>query len=146
MTRKIKRLRDFEISLQIKNDDFIRPPREAQRNWLLNGALAEMTENLVTLDELAGRFAPGVDGLTLTDRTQARLQDDDIMEAWQVPLMQAMAEVVTETHGAVLEIGFGRGIASTMIQKLGVQSHTIVECNDSIVARFEKWRTHFPDR
>ena len=35
MTRKIRRTRDYEITLQIKNDDFIKPPRDAQRNWLL---------------------------------------------------------------------------------------------------------------
>ena len=32
-----------------------------------------------------------------------------IWEDWQLPLMQAMAGIVTETHGEVLEIGFGRG-------------------------------------
>ena len=38
MTRRIKRKKDFEVSLTLKNDDFIRPPRDAQRNWLLNEA------------------------------------------------------------------------------------------------------------
>ena len=40
MTRKIKRFRDFEIELRLKNEDFIRPPVDAQRNWLLNRALS----------------------------------------------------------------------------------------------------------
>ncbi len=50
-----------------------------------------------------------------------------------------------ETHCNVLEIGFGRGVASSMIQERGVRSHTIIECNDSIVRRFEEWRQQYPD-
>ncbi len=40
------------------------------------------------------------------------------MEDWQTPLMQAMARHVTETHGDVLEIGFGRGVSAEFIQQL----------------------------
>ena len=146
MTRRIKRLRDFEISLQVKSDTFIRPPRDAQRNWLLNGALTELIDNLTALDGLAEKFVRGVDAAALEDRTQADLGDAEIMEEWQIPVMQAMSDTVTEAHGDILEIGFGRGIASTMIQELGVRSHTIIECNDSIVARLERWRAGYPDR
>lgn len=146
MTRRLKRLRDFEIMLQIKNENFIRPPRDAQRNWLLNKALAEHADNLMALDELAASFVPGSDAIPAGDRTNARLSDEEIMEDWQIPLMQALAKAVTETHGHVLEIGFGRGISSGFIQEYGVTSHTIIECNDSIVERFERWRRPFPDR
>ena len=145
MTRRIKRHRDFELSLQINTDDFIRPPRDRQRNWLLNRAVAELSENLVALDGLAKRFVPGVEALPTADRTQAELSDQEIMEDWQMPLMAAMADAVTMSHGDVLEIGFGRGVASTMIQQRGVRSHTIIECNDSIVQRYEAWQADFPD-
>ena len=146
MTRRIKRLRDFEITLQIKDDSFIRPPRESQRNWLLNKAIGEFAENLVALDHVATRFVPGSeDGLPVGDRTQAELTDEEIMEAWQSPLMEVMAEFATASHGDVLEVGFGRGISSSMIQERGVRSHTIIECNDSIVRRFESWRGGYPD-
>ncbi|NNF04336.1 MAG: class I SAM-dependent methyltransferase, partial [Rhodothermales bacterium] len=73
------------------------------------------------------------------------LSDDEIMEDWQIPVMEAMADVVTESQGDVLEIGFGRGVASDMIQNRGVQSHTIVECNDAIVERYRDWRERRPD-
>jgi len=145
MTRRIKRHKDFEISLQIKNDAFIRPPRDSQRNWLLNKAVTEFADNLVALDRLAQRFVPGVDALPTADRTQAALGDNEIMEDWQIPLMSAMADAVTASHGHVLEIGFGRGVASTLIQQRGVRSHTIIECNDTIVDRYEAWRTDFAD-
>ncbi len=146
MTKRIKRLRQLELSLLIKDDAFIRPPTEKQRNWLLNSALTEFTYDLQMLDELAKRFVPGAEFLPTEDRTQALLSDQEIMEDWQLPLMKEMARVVARSHGDVLEVGFGRGVSSAMIQEEGVRSHTIIECNDSIVARFEQWRRDYPDR
>jgi len=145
MTKKIKRLRDCDISLHIKNDDFINPPLESQKNWLLNKALNEFADDLMYLNEASKRFVPGEQALTLHDRSQKELSDDEIMEDWQTPLMKAMAEVVTETHGNVLEIGFGRGVSSTYIQELRVKSHTVIECNDFVVERFNRWKTEYPD-
>lgn len=146
MTRRFRRTVDFDVALQVHNDAFIRPPREAQRNWLLNRALAELVEDLTHLHETAQTYVPGAANPTFSDRTQATLSDHEIMEDWQIPVMAAMARVVTETHGDVLEIGFGRGIASDLIQANGVRSHTVVECNDSVVARYEAWRAGYAER
>jgi guanidinoacetate N-methyltransferase len=146
MTKKIKRTENFEVVLEIKKEDFIRPPRDAQRNALLNNALNEFTDNLQALDKLAVRFVPGKLQIALEDRTQKVLSDDEIMEEWQIPLMQAMAEVVTESHGSILEIGFGCGVSATMIQEQKVLSHTIIECNDSVVERFFEWKELFKDK
>lgn len=68
------------------------------------------------------------------------------MEDWQIPIMRAMAKLVTKKQGRILEIGFGRGIASSMIQEEGVDSHTIIECNDSVVERFHEWKSLLPGR
>lgn len=146
MTRRIKRSDKFEISLVIKDDQFIRPPKDAQRNALLNRAIKEFTEDLTALDLQAGEFVEGADQSAFADRTQAILTDQEIMEDWQVPVMEAMARVVTKTRGDVLEIGFGRGISSEMIQDHGVRSHTIIECNDAIVERFHKWKENYKDK
>ena len=146
MTRRFKRLKDFDLSVEIKNPDFISPPREAQRNWLLNRALNELAMDLNALDSIARGFVAGSEPVALEDRAQQRLEDHEIMEDWQRPLMEAMASVVCETRGDVLEIGFGRGIAATCIQELGVRSHTIIECNDTVAARFHKWRLQYSDR
>jgi guanidinoacetate N-methyltransferase len=146
MTRRLRRNSDFEVVLQITRDDFIRPPREAQRNWLLNRALSEFVDDLQHLDQLSRRFVPGREQPSLADRTQATLRDDEIMEDWQIPVMQAMADIVTETKGDVLEVGFGRGISATMIQEHGVRSHTLVECNDDVVARFHRWREQYREQ
>lgn len=145
MTRRVRRQREFELSLQIKDDGFVRPPRDSQRNWLLNRAMKEAADDLYALDTLAAGFRPGVEHWHIGDRMEAELDDEEIMEDWQIPLMRAMAGVVTATHGDVLEIGFGRGVASTMIQERGVRSHTIIECNPGIIGRFERWREDYPD-
>lgn len=144
MTRRIHRSKDFRITLEINDDSFLRPPRDAQRNWMMNRGIREFADELLHLHSVAPGFVAGTDGATMEDRTQGHLTDDEIMEDWQMPVMQAMAEIASETSGDVLEIGFGRGIAAGMIQELGVRSHTIVECNDSVLARFSEWRKQFP--
>lgn len=144
MTKRFKRHHEFDVSLQIKDDAFIKAPRVSQRNWLINRAVSEFVDDLYALDTVAAEFVPGQGTVPACDRTQADLLDQEIMEDWQFPLMQAMANAVTASHGDILEIGFGRGIASTMIQENSVRSHTIIECNDSIVDRFEDWRAKFP--
>jgi guanidinoacetate N-methyltransferase len=146
MTRRLRRHQDFEVVLQITRDDFIRPPRDAQRNWLLNRALNEFVDDLQHLDEVSRRFVSGREQPHMADRTQARLSDEQIMEDWQIPVMRAMAEIVAGNNGDVLEVGFGRGISATMIQEHGVRSHTVVECNDDVVERFHRWREQYPGR
>ena len=137
-------MREFDITLQIKDDDFINLSQPAQRNWLLSKALSEFSADLKALDQVAQGFVPGSETeREVVDRLHDDLSDEQIMENWQIPLMEAMAEIVTQTHGDVLEVGFGRGISADLIQAGGVRSHTIVECNKAIVARFEAWRTKY---
>ena len=41
----------------------------------------------------------------------------------------------------------GRGISAEFIQQQGVRSHTVIECNDAIVATgFKAWRERYPER
>lgn len=146
MSRKLRRTADFEIVLDVKSDEFIAPPRTSQRNALLNKAVAEFADDLNQLHRLAARFVPGKDTLQIEERTHTDLTDEAIMEDWQIPLMRAMVAVATETYGDLLEIGFGRGISASFIQDKGVRSHTIVECNESVIERFHQWRAAYPDR
>lgn len=147
MARKLRRTRDYEVLIDIKNDAFVAPPRPAQRNWILNKLIAEVAHDLEALNIQAAHFVPGAtETLELEDRTNTQLSDAEIMEDWQIPLMRAMAEEATATHGDVLEIGFGLGVASDFIQEMGVKSHTIVEVNDSVVGRFHEWRKKYADR
>ncbi len=146
MTKRIKRAEKFEISLLIKDDNFIRPPREAQRNALLNRAVKEFSEDIIAIDHQASHFVEGASQGTFGDRTQALLTDEEIMEDWQFPIMQEMANIVTASKGDVLEIGFGRGISSSMIQENLPKSHTIIECNDDVVKRYHRWKENYIDR
>lgn len=142
MTKKIKRSEAFELTLEITDDAFICPPRESQRNTILNRAMSEFAADLEALHRVSKDFVPGALDMTWDgERSQADLSDQEIMEDWQFPVMQAMAEIVCNSHGDVLEVGFGRGISSSMIQQHGVRSHTIIECNPSIAARFHEWKS-----
>lgn len=145
MTRRIKRHKDFEVTLELTNDQFINPPREGQRNWLLNRVVNEFAHDLLHLDELADRFVPGAEANLPQERGAIPLADEEIMEDWQIPLMAAMAQIVSDTHGDVLEVGFGRGISAELVQQSGVQAHTIVECNPSVIDRFHAWRSRHPE-
>lgn len=140
--RKLIRHKHFDATIELTDDEFIAPPKPAQRGWLINRAIKEFSWDLEALDELADRFVPGsadaVDGLA-TARDTSDPTPDEIMELWQVPIMQRMAELVTKPGGSVLEVGFGRGISSTMIADLGVGSHTIVECVPSIADACREW-------
>lgn len=146
MTRKLKRTRDFEITLDMKSDDFLRPPKDGQRHWLLNRVLREVGDDLRALDRVASRFVPGAERGNDPDKRTADLSDVQIMEDWQLPLMHAMAAIAARDGGDVLEVGFGRGVSASMIQEHGVRSHTIIECSDPIVDRFHDWRSAYAGR
>ena len=135
--RRIKRTTDFNLSLEIKNNEYLKPPRDSQRNWMVNQALKEFSWDLDHLDKLAKTFVRGGEsGFVLEDRANSEMQDEDIMEDWQIPVMEAMVEVAMTPGARILEVGFGRGVASDLIQSKQPKSHTIVECNKFIIDRF----------
>lgn len=138
--RKLRRTRNFDVTLELKSDQFIRPPTDSQRNWLLNRVVREAAEDLAALDEVAANFVPGADPHLPQDMADAELADQEIMEDWQIPLMEAMARVAAGPDRDVLEVGFGRGISAESVQRQGAKSHTIIECNRHIARRYETWR------
>lgn len=150
MTRKLRRTAAYALELTLKDDGFIAPPRPAQRNWLLNRFMREAAADLQALDRIARRFVPGADPESAgvgpeKDMRLAELGDQEIMEDWQHPLMEAMAEIAGVPGGSVLEVGFGRGYASDLLQARGIGSHTVIECNPSVIRRFGEWRARYPD-
>jgi predicted O-methyltransferase YrrM len=68
------------------------------------------------------------------------------MQDWEHPLMKSMAEVVTETHGDVLELGFGMAISASYIQEFGAKSYTVIEANSEVGKFFEEWKSRYPGR
>jgi hypothetical protein len=152
----IRKLPELDLYLRLNDEDFIRPPREHQRTWILERALDELTDDLRHLDTLASRFVPGSVRAAIEQdwaRSRARysatelvIADQQVMQDWERPLMRAMAEIVGGPGRKVLEIGFGMGLAAGYLQETGIRSHIIVECNDDVAAAFEQWRNHYPDR
>jgi amino acid adenylation domain-containing protein len=153
----IRRFPQFEVQLKLKDEDFIRPPKEAQRNWLLRRALDEFASDLKHLDVVSRRFVSGSARTRLErvpwdahravyDEHNLTIAGQQVMQDWEQPLMDAMAKVVTEAHGDVLELGFGMALSATCIQRYGVRSHTIIEANDEVVQRFHEWKKQYPGR
>ena len=70
---------------------------------------------------------------------------EQVMMDWEIPLMQAHAEIVCHNQGDILEVGFGMGISSTYIQQLNPTSHTIIEIHPQIFARAQEWATDKPN-
>ncbi len=146
MTRRIKRHRNFELNLTIKDDAFLNTPRAAQRNWFLNRTVRELSEELLHLDTLTHAMVKGSDEVIELDRASGSLLDEEIMEDWQIPVMKAMAEAVTRRDAEILEIGMGRGVASSLIQQHNPLNHTIIECNETIVHAFDEWKKDYPEK
>ena len=138
----------FRITIELTSGSLISTPRDRQKKWLIDQALQETAANLHALNGIAEKMVPGNDAPHLPrDLSQEQLSDQEIMEDWQAPLMRSMVDWVAESHGDVLEIGFGRGVAATAIQSVGVRSHTVIEMNPhSIADHFDPWRKRFADR
>jgi amino acid adenylation domain-containing protein len=152
----IQRKPEFEVFLKINKDEFLTPPRANQRNWLLRRALDEFSDDLLALDDVSKRFVSGSDradiARTWTDShaeyrpSELIIEGQQVMQDWEAPLMKAMAEIVTEQRGDVLEVGFGMGISASYIQAGLPKSHTIIECNREVMQAFGEWAERYRGR
>lgn len=138
----------FEVQFTVKRPDFIAPPRKAQRDWLVGQAIHEAADDLEHLHRISRKFVSGKAHQLqrdLVDSRGASMTEAQIMEDWQIPLMQAMAGYATESPGDVLEVGFGRGVSATFLQQGHPRSHTIIEMNPHCIERhFQPWRQRYP--
>ncbi len=144
-TKLVKKRTSPHYDIQLGLDNvFIQPPRKSQRDWLVRQLLDEFEADLAQADTHARRFKRGRESRLrdqYPDIESAELTDQEIMETWQEPLMNAMAEYAASRGGDILEIGFGRGYAATAVQLHTPASHTIVEVNDFIIAdHYYPWR------
>lgn len=69
----------------------------------------------------------------LTD-DQLRIGGWQVMQSWEAPLMDVLAEEVTAGGGDILEIGFGMGISANRIVSHGCTSYTVIEIHPQIAA------------
>lgn len=152
----IQRKPEFEVYLKINKEEFLTPPRANQRNWLLRRALDEFSDDLLALDEASKRFVSGSDRADIErgwaesraeyNPSELIIEGQQVMQDWEAPLMKAMADIVTDGHGDVLEVGFGMGISASYIQAGRPRSHTIIECNRDVMRAFAEWTDKYPDR
>ncbi len=153
--QKITRRKQFDLSLNLKENGFINPPDPLQQNWTIVRAMDELADDFIHLDSLTKRFVDGSKRKEIVEnwaKTQAKYDDSQliingqqVMQDWERPYMEAMAKVATETHGDVLEVGFGMGISASYMLAMGVKSYTVIECNNDVKKQFEKWKEKYPD-
>jgi len=62
-----------------------------------------------------------------------------VMESWEKPYMEALAEVATRKGGRVLEVGFGLHLSGDGIQTHDIDEHIIIEANADVFENLKKW-------
>jgi guanidinoacetate N-methyltransferase len=145
----------FSLALEAREDQFTGFPSQFQKEWLLGRAFREFADDLEHLDALSGQLVLGVErppihndwesSAAAQDASELVIQGQQVMQSWEQPLMERMARAAASRGGDVLEIGFGMGISADFILKAGVRSYTAVECNDAVIAGFERWRARHPE-
>ncbi len=152
----IQRKPEFDVYLKINKEEFVNPPQKNQRNWLLRRALDEFSDDLCELDAVSKRFVSGSERAGIerswtgsrAEYTPSELiiEGQQVMQDWEEPLMKAMAEIVTESKGDIVEVGFGMGISASYIQEGCPRSHSIIECNHDVIKAFTEWKHTYPGR
>lgn len=144
----------FGISIEASADRFTAFPSQFQKEWMLGRAFGEFADDLEHLDALSGHLVPGLERPPIGDSWESSaaaqspgelvIQGQQVMQAWERPLMQRLAAAAARRGGDVLEVGFGMGISASYILAAGVRSYTVIECNDGVIETFERWRQRYP--
>lgn len=73
---------------------------------------------------------------------ELRVFDLPVMQAWEASYVEALARAASESGGAVLEVGYGLGVATALIQaNPAVSNHLVVECHPDIAVQcIATWR------
>ena len=66
------------------------------------------------------------------------VDSSEVMTYWEKPYMEALVDKL-KPFGDVLEVGFGLGYSADAIQKYDITSHTIIECDSTVLERTREW-------
>ena len=66
------------------------------------------------------------------------VDSSEVMTYWEKPYMEALVDKL-KPFGDVLEVGFGLGYSADAIQKYEITSHTIIECDSTVLERTREW-------
>ena len=72
----------------------------------------------------------------------------DESSGWDVmstKLYYKNTDIVCANGGHILEFGFGMGISADLIQEYDIESHTIIEINDTIYDSLVEWAKDKPN-
>lgn len=149
------RRENFELKLSMKDDNFMSTKNPSHKNWGIDRAMGEISDDLLHLDEVSKRFVVGserqaiqeewVSSQAKYDDTQLIIDGQQVMQDWERPYMEAMAKVVAENQGDVLEIGFGMAISASYMLSYNPRSYTVIECNEGVKKEFELWQSKYPN-
>ncbi|MEO8637824.1 MAG: class I SAM-dependent methyltransferase [Candidatus Taylorbacteria bacterium] len=62
-----------------------------------------------------------------------------VMEDWETPYMEELANIASSKGGVVLELGYGMGISARFIQKSPILKHIIIEANKEVADEARKF-------
>lgn len=69
-----------------------------------------------------------------------------VMEQWEKPYMEKLAQTACQKGGKVLEVGFGLGLSASQVQKHKIEEHIIIEANAGVIERGQKWAESQPNK
>jgi hypothetical protein len=115
------------------------------------GLAREFFDNLIYLDRSLGAEQPAAPRTFVSSRPIEQVKNWDsgnapssATEQWSQPYTVELARLVAGENRDVLELGFGMGVSSAEIQRLGARSHTIIECHPDAITHFVKWKKNYP--
>lgn len=69
------------------------------------------------------------------DEHTLKIDGHEVMEDWEQPYMNRLGSIAAQNGGVVLELGYGMGISSAVIEAHDVDSHVIIECHPDVITR-----------